>query len=362
LTASGSNFRAPEVNFFRAVQSRTPEGIAQAAALAFMGVRTELWPRERREGLAAFFSAVACKTTREWKEEIIYFDPGQVKAGPAARLPDGQAVSFKSGEDPRAAFAAWLTAPKNPWFARSLANRVWARLLGRGVVHEPDDLRDDNPPSVPGLLELLAQELAKARFDPKSLYRLILNSHTYQLSPVARSHDPRAAAMFAFHPVRRLEAELLADALCQTTGTAERYTSAIPEPYTVMPDGQRAVNLPDGSISSPFLELFGRPPRDTGRESERNNAISASQRLHFLNSSHVQQKLQNGPLLQALARNARGPGGAVSGLYLQILSRFPTREELEAAAEYSRGGASSREAAIDLAWALLNSAEFLYRH
>jgi hypothetical protein len=130
-----------------------------------------------------------------------------------------------------------------------------------------------------------------------------------------------------------------------------------------MPADQRAVALPDGSVTSPFLELFGRPPRDTGLDSERNNRITAAQRLHLLNSSHIQRKLEESPLVRNLARSGRTPLEIVQGVYLAVLSRYPTEAEVQAVAEYFRAGAARpREAALDLAWALLNSPEFLYRH
>jgi len=180
-----------------------------------------------------------------------------------------------------------------------------------------------------------------------------LNSETWQLSPVQRSDRADAAAHFAYYPLRRLDAEVLIDALNQITGTTEQYSSAIPEPYTYMPDDQRAVALPDGSITSAFLELFGRPPRDTGQESERNNRMTDAQRLHMLNSSHVLNKIQQGPKIQAMIRNIRVRQNLVGALYLSILSRYPTEEEVKLIG--ARG-------AVDLAWALINSTEFLYRH
>jgi hypothetical protein len=175
---------------------------------------------------------------------------------------------------------------------------------------------------------------------------LILNSQTWQLSPVPRSDRADAAAHFAYYPLRRLDAETLIDALNQITGTGETYSSAIPEPYTFMPDDQRAVALPDGSISSAFLELFGRPARDTGLESERNNRLTDSQRLHLLNSSHVLNKLQQGPKLRQYLRQPQS-------LYLAILSRYPTDDEKKLIA---------RMQPIDIAWTLINTTEFLYRH
>ena len=148
-----------------------------------------------------------------------------------------------------------------------------------------------------------------------------------------------------------------------TPGTTEEYSSPIPEPFTFIPEGQRAIALPDGSISSSFLEAFGRPSRDTGYESERNNTITASQRLHLLNSSHVQQKIEQSRMIQYQTGSKKTPEQIVSALYLGILSRYPSPQELERlqAAMPARKGAG-REAAVDLAWALINSAEFLYRH
>ena len=391
LTANGSNFRVGQVNFYRAVQNKTPEGIAQAVALTFLGTRADKWPKERLEGMAAFFSQISFKATTEWKEEIVAFDADKAAAGDAATtptFPDGTRAQLSPGQDPRQVFADWLITAENPWFARNIANRVWSWLLGRGIVHEPDDIRPDNPPSNPELLAYLEQQVVEKKFDLKELFRLILNSHTYQLSSVARSDQPEAAALFAHYPLRRLEAEVLIDALNQITGTTEQYSSPIPEPFTFIPEGQRSIALPDGSITSPFLEQFGRPSRDTGLESERSNRPTAGQRLHLLNSSHIQRKIENSPALQALfasaapqsagkfnknrkptkfkpsaaADDAKQPGEIVNALYLTILSRFPTQDELDTVAAYVQSAASRREAGVDLAWALINSAEFLYRH
>jgi hypothetical protein len=130
-----------------------------------------------------------------------------------------------------------------------------------------------------------------------------------------------------------------------------------------MPDFQRAISLPDGSIGSAFLDLFGRPARDTGLESERNNRVSDAQRLYMLNSSHVQRKIQQGPKLAALMRDNRNPRELVTQMYLTILSRYPTDEEWKTVVAHSQSGAArGRAAAVDLAWGLINSAEFLYRH
>jgi hypothetical protein len=361
LTASGSNFRNAPVNFYRAMQSKEPSAIAQTVALTFMGTRAENWPKPRLAGMSGFFTQVAYKETGEWKEEIVYFKPAAVPA--AAGFPDGTPAKLAVGRDPREVFADWLITPKNPWFTRNIANRVWSWLLGRGIIQEADDIRDDNPPVNPELLAYLEKELSGSKYDLKHLYRLILNSQTYQLSSIPRSDRPEAAANFAQYSIRRLDAEVLADAICDTTGTTESYTSAIPEPFTFIPEGQRSISLPDGSITSAFLELFGRPPRDSGLEAERNNRLTAAQQLHLLNSSHVERKIEQSPKFQSVIRNSRNGQGLVTALYLMILSRYPTPEELKIVGAYSQAGTlKPREATIDLAWALMNSAEFLYRH
>jgi hypothetical protein len=359
LTSSGSNFRDPPVNFYRAMQNRTPEGIAQTVALTFMGVRAGEWPKDRLAQLAAFFSHVGHKNTGEWKEEIIYFDPTPAPAAPLT-FPDGAQARLAPGQDPRQAFADWLVSPTNPWFARAVVNRIWYWLDGRGIVQEPDDLRPDNPPSNPELLAFLERELVSSHYDLKHIYRLILNSSTYQLSSISRSDKPEAAATFASYPLRRLDAEVLIDALCQISGLGESYTSSIPEPITFMPDNQRAIALPDGSIGSAFLELFGRPPRDTGLESERNNRLTDAQRLDLLNSTQIQRKIQQGPKLLALMRDVRDRRELVNQLYLTVLSRRPTDDEWKQIVAHSQSGA--QQTFVDLAWALINSSEFLYRH
>jgi hypothetical protein len=384
LTASGSNFRDAPVNFYRAVQSRDPQAIASTVALTFMGARTDAWPKDRLAGMAAFFSQIGYKPTGEWKEEIVYFDPEKnapavdpASAGASARqadtkreagprtatLPDDTSVRLEPGQDPREAFASWLVAPDNPWFARAAVNRAWFWLVGRGIVHEPDDMRADNPPSHPELLAFLARELVAARFDMKQLHRLILNSSTYQLASVPASTPAAPESSFACALVRPLDAEVLIDALNQITGMGEEYSSAIPEPYTFIPPDQRSIALADGSIRSAFLETFGRPPRDTGLAAERTSQPTAAQRLYLLNSGDVQRKLQQGPRLQALLQRQGGPREVINALYLTILSRYPTDEELRAITEYSQaGGTSRRGVGQDLAWALINTAEFGFRH
>ena len=392
MTSSGSNFRVPPVNFYRAIQSRTPEGISAAVALAFMGARVDSWPKDRATGMTVFFSEIGYKPTREWKEEDVFWDPfhthpplaegatPQPATLPAASqplkavFPDGTPCEIPPDRDGREVFADWLITPKNPWFTRAVVNRVWAWLLGRGIIHEPDDIREENPPSNPELLAYLEKEMATSSYDLKRLYRLILNSKTYQLSSMPRPNAPQAAAQFASYPLRRLDAEVLIDAINKVTGSSDLYTSPIPEPFTYIPQGQPAVAIPDGSITSPFLALFGRSARATGMENERDNKPIPAQWLYMLNSVQIQRKVETGASLKALFDSPRKPADIIEELYLTVLSRFPTAEEVRIAEEYgpvappSRSGRGSpvptkkREDWIDITWSLINSTEFLYRH
>lgn len=428
LTSSGSNFRVGPVNFYRAVQSKTPEGIASAVALALMGARIDSWPAERRAGLAAFFTQVGFKPTSEWKEEVVFWDPYGISKAPGfavpgkaallpnepppdadaapppppktafvlqapsplkAMYPDGKEVTIPPGRDPRDVFADWFIRPDNPWFAKALVNRVWAWLLGRGIIHEPDDIRDDNPPVYPELITYLEQEFVKSGYDLKALYRLILNSKTYQSSSVQRVRNPKAEIYFGCYIVRRLDAEVLIDAINKVTGTTDLYTSPIPEPFTYIPSDMPAIGIADGSITSSFLALFGRSARATGLANERATKPLAAQWRHLLNSSHIQTKLESGTWMPRLTAGNHTLDEILDELYLTILSRYPTSIEKASIMEYlflnvnppespekaarppvrmMRGGIPQmtaeqrRDNAIDIAWALLNSTEFLYRH
>ncbi|MBM3790382.1 MAG: DUF1553 domain-containing protein [Acidobacteria bacterium] len=192
-----------------------------------MGARAENRPEDRLSGMAAFFADVGYKSTAEWKEEIVFFDSFKAPARGAADgsrpaiFPDGPGARLSPDQDPRVVFAGWLLAAQNPWFARNIVNRIWYWLQGRGIIHEPDDIRAGNPASNPELLAYLERELITAGYDWKRICRLILNSKTYQLSSVPGSEDAAGEAHFAFYPLRRLDAEVLIDAICRVTGTKE---------------------------------------------------------------------------------------------------------------------------------------------
>lgn len=383
LTATGSDFRDGPANFFRANPSKDPQTFAETSALVFMGMRlgcarchghpTERWNPEDDLGLAAFFGKVAFKPTREWKEEIVYlnhkgvFRDPQTKMIVKPRFLDGRELDPDERDDPRTAFCVWLTSPENPYFARNIVNRIWAWLFGRGFVHEPDDLRPSNPPSQPELLDWLAADFIQHKYDLRYLFRLILSSATYQLSSRSNQWNAGDERYFSHHALRRLGAEQLLDAIDQVTETSETFESPIPAPATRLPAGYRVEQLYDGDITAPFLELFGRPSRDTPYESEREAALSSRQLLHLLNSEHVQGKVDKSPLVARLVK-ARAGGkmtneGIVEAIYLAALSRRPSPEEQKKlVVTLAEAGKRPEEAIEDLLWAVLNTAEFLFNH
>ncbi len=350
ITANGSNFLDGPCNYYRAVQTREPQAYAEATSVLFLGSRldcahchahpTENWGLDDSLGMAAFFSKVAIKATQEWKEEIVYFNQYGGVYHPKLRdyvnpkFLGGEALAIGRDQDPRPKFAEWLTSPRNPWFAKVMANRVWYWLLGRGIVHEPDDFRSTNPPSNPELLDFLAQEFVSHNYDAKYLFRLILNSKTYQLSSKPSDLNRNDLANFSHYYVRRMGAEQVLDAVCQVTGAPDQFASWIPVPPTIMPVGVRATQVFDGDIHNPLLDLFGRPLRDTPYECERKFGGSIRQSLHLVNSDHFEGKVSGSPNLHRLLGANKPDPVTIDELYLATLSRPPRADEKQKVLDY----------------------------
>jgi hypothetical protein len=377
LTATGSNFRVAPANFVRAVSSHDARSLGETAALVFMGARigcarchahpVESWTLDDDVGLGAFFARINFKSTQEWKEEIVYPDfkltlkHPRTRAVADARVPGGAPVKVGAEEDPRGQFAAWLTSPENPWFAKNIANRIWYWLLGRGIIHEPDDIRPTNPPTNPELLAYLESELVQHHYDLRHIYRLILNSRTYQLSSEPNQWNTGDVALFSHFQVKRLTAEQMFDAVSQFTETTEKFRSIIPEPYSNWPANYKATQISDGNTECNFLDLFGRPPRDTPYESERNNDVTLKQALYFLNSEQLEGKVTSSPHLKRVL--AKTDAEVLDDIYLSAFSRYPSADEKQKLIAFLVSKKAARAQAVqDLAWALLNAKEFEFNH
>ena len=373
LTASGSNFRVPAANFFRASSVRTPEGLAKVTALSFMGINTDKLSADDRKAFAAFFSRISFKSTDEWKEEIVFLNP-EPAIVKAVTL-DGKSFEINSPvTDPRTVFADWLLEKDNPFFARAFANRVWHWIFGRGLIDPADDMPlpqgffeklfsfSDNKGNEK-VLEHLAGEFKKSNYDIKKLFCLILNSCAYNADwKTLPTEQAEAEKRFAVYPFRRLEAEVLVDIYSQILGTHESYSSVIPEPFTFLPKGAPAVTIADGSISSRTLDNFGKPSRDSGVLAERNNNITPSQRLFLMNSNWIYHR--TGALPGRIwGKRRMSDRQRMEELYLTILSRRPTAEEIKKINAYKKNFRKQKWLIWhDLAWALINTKEFLHHH
>lgn len=378
LTSSGSNFRVPYANFFRGSGDRTPAGLAKITALTFMGLRVEKLPEDKRKAFEAFFSRIRFKSTSEWKEELVFTAPETARV--KAWLPGcGSFTIMAPDEEPCLVLAKALVSDDNPYFARAFVNRAWSWFFGKGLIDPADDITPERSSwkrfltgigleSISGpekMLELLTDEFRRSRYDMRYLFRLIMNLQAFQSASIAPP-DKREMTekYFLSYPVRRLEAEVLSDSLGVLTGNYGRYSSVIPEPFTFLPSGTKAVQISDGSISSAMLDLFGRPSRDSGRISERNNRITGAQRLYLLNSNIVYRQISSLGWQTAKRCKWQLERRGIAEIYLRVLSRYPTPLEKKWIMDYQRALPKKRRGNVwpDLFWVLVNSKEFLYHH
>jgi hypothetical protein len=380
LTATGSDFRHGPSNFFRAVSSREPRTYGEAAALVFMGARLscarchghpeESWGMEDDVQMGAIFAQVKLKLTDEWKEQIVYRDPNQVLQHPRTgqtvqpRPLGGPPLDVPPGADPRAEFARWLIAPDNPYFARNIVNRIWYWLMGRGIVHEPDDMRSTNLPENPALLDYLAQELVDQKYDLRHIYRLILNSRTYQTSSSPHPLSRKGGIHFAHYNARRLTAEQVLDALATVTETKRgdlgNFGRPTLAPITSIPGDVKAISISDGSAECTIASFLGRPARATGFESERGTQLDRDYVEFLANSTEVATAISRSPRIKRLIEANKSDAEIVEELFLTALSRFPRESEKAKMEDYLAQKKSSRaEAVKDVMWAVLNANGFV---
>jgi hypothetical protein len=369
LTADGSAMRNPAANYYRI--SRDPENSVETTAQLFLGVRIqcakchnhpfERWTQDDYYGFAAFFSRVKQKNGPLPDDEVIFtVSQGEVRQPRTGKVMKPKALGGPTFDDApqadrRDALASWLTGAENPFFARSLVNRIWFHLVGRGIVEPVDDFRDSNPASNDELLDGLTAEFVRGGFNLKPLIRSILNSRTYQLAARTNELNSEDTLYFSHAYTKLLPAEVLLDAISTVTGTVT--------PFDGLPRGARATQIPDGKMENPFLKTFGRPARELACECERESDSNLSQALQLIGGATVNGKLRDdqGRMAQ-LAQSSKTPEQISRELYLVALAREPSSTELEAAVKHLTGAADRRQAVEDLGWVLINSKEFLFRH
>ena len=387
VAAKGDTLKNGAANFYSIHQD--PETMAENVSQAFMSLSIncakchnhplEKWTNDQYYSFANLFARVRAKgwggDTRsgDGARTLFIADRGDLiqprtgKPQPPAPL-DGQAIASDSTEDRREALADWLTSPENPYFTRSIANRVWANFFGRGIVEPVDDLRISNPASNEPLLQAISEYLAKNDYDLKSLMRLILRSETYRRSSTPLPENEGDQKYYSRYYPRRLMAEVLQDAITSVTRVSPKYnritlSDGSTEGTSLYREGTRALQLSDSAVTSHFLKTFGRNEREIICECERSNKPSMVQVLHLSNGDTLNNNLRS---KQSCVNTmiTQGNDDIIDEAYLLCLSRRPSDSErkrllniFEVAPETERRGVVE-----DLFWALMTSREFLFQH
>lgn len=367
LAASGGVFEQPETNFYQVENDtlKTAENVAQV----FMGIRTQCaqchnhpfdrWTMNDYYGFASFFSQIGRKRGEDYRETIIFNRAGgevnhPVNGAPVPPTFLGGPVPDTSGKDRREVLAEWITSPDNPFFANSIANRVWAHFMGAGIVEPVDDIRVSNPASNPELFAALGSKLIDYKFDLKQLVRDICNSEAYQRSTQTNESNRSDTRNYAYAQVRRIPAEMLLDCVSQVTDTQEKFRG--------LPIGARAVQIADGATSTYFLTAFGRSARTTVCDCEASTDPSLSQALHLLNGNASQGKIQQGKLINGWLEQGLDTPRILDKIYVRALSRPPTEQESAALTKMVEEAGGAQVGLEDAFWAVLNSREFMFNH
>ena len=372
LTSRGSSYDDPAANYFRT--TREPKPTMEKTTQVFLGVRMvcaqchdhpfEKWTQNQYYQMSAFFSAVGLRPGYEVGEEIIYDQRADYEMkhpkdsrvmAPEFLIASATPVKIPTDQRRRDALADWLVSKQNPFFAKAIANRTWSYFFGKGIIDPVDDIRASNPPVNPQLLEALTKDLIDHNFDLQHLMRTIVNSRAYQASFLNNEWNAGDAENFSHAIPRRLTSEQLADAVTMAAGAKPNF----PE----VPDDTSASQLPDPHVGKDgFLDLFGRPNRESACECERRADFSLPQALNLVNGTTISDAVADPKGRVAKLVLAGKPDQAIiEELYLATISRFPTKQEADNGIKYLAGGARATRAQ-DLLWALLNSKGFLYSY
>jgi len=381
LGATGDETKNPPTVWYKDLAN--PEQFVDDTAQVFLGLRIacanchhhpyEKWGQDDYWGMAAFFARIGKKqipiqgAAQQNANLQVIFTKGSgsvnnKRTGQVARIKplDGEPMDLTSDDDPRVKLVDWMVDPKNPYFAKAVANRYWAHFFGRGIVDPLDDMRVTNPPSNPELLDGLAKDFIDNKYSLKSLIRTIVKSRTYQLSAVPNEFNKHDKQAYARYYPKRLSAEVLLDALCQVTDSPTQFTGLPGDRYAP----KRAIQLPDESYSSYFLDVFGRPQRISACECERVSEANLAQALHLLNSDEVQGKLSRAGARAELlsgAKDARPDTEKIDELFLWAFARKATPEDMKAALDHLKKYESNKKGAYEnILWALINTKEFIF--
>ncbi|HET6328390.1 MAG TPA: DUF1549 domain-containing protein [Planctomycetaceae bacterium] len=367
LGSQGGTFANPATNYYQNETDtlKTAENVAQV----FMGMRIQCsqchnhpfdrWTMDDYYGFAAFFSQIGRKPSEDPRELIVFNSGGgDVRHPVGGRVMQpkflGGEVPDVAGKDRRDILAKWLASPKNPYFAKNLANIVWAHFFGRGIIQEVDDVRVSNPAVNAELLDELGTKFTEYHYDFKRLVKDICASRTYQLSTEVNPTNVDDHRNFAHAELRRMRAEVMLDCISQATDTKNKFPG--------LPLGARAVQVADGNTSTYFLTTFGRATRGTACSCEVRVEPNLSQALHLLNGDSSNSKIHEGKVVRRRLEEKKSPESILEELYVRCLCRRPTAREKGALTALLAENSNKRQVLEDTFWALLNSREFLFNH
>ncbi len=367
LGSSGGVFETPATNFYQIERDtlKTSENVAQV----FMGIRTQCaqchnhpfdrWTMDDYYGFAAFFSQIGRKTGEDYREVIVFNSGGGEIAHPVGgrQMPPkflGGTTPELAGRDRRVALAEWLTSSENPFFATSVANRVWAHFMGVGIVEPVDDFRVSNPASNPELLETLGKKFVEYKYDFKQLVRDICNSNAYQRSTLPNETNKQDERNFSHALARRVPAEQVLDCISQVTQKQDKFRG--------LPLGARAVQIANGATSTYVLNTFGRSQRATVCAAEASTDPSLSQALHLINGDATNGKIQQGKLVQQLKEQGLNDNQIIERIFVRCLSRKPSQAEIDSLTKLVAAAPNPVQGLEDVFWVILNSREFIFNH
>jgi hypothetical protein len=250
--------------------------------------------------------------------------------------------------------ANWLASADNPYFARNLANIVWAHFFGRGIVNDVDDVRVSNPPVNAELLDALAVKFTEYDYDFKKLVRDICTSRTYQLSTQTNETNEKDVRNFSRSALRRMRAEILLDIVSQVTDTKNKFGG--------LPLGARAVQIANGNTGTYFLTTFGRAKRESVCACEVKIEPNLSQALHLLNGDTLNGKISDGKLVATRLEAGATPEQIIEELYIRCLTRRPNDKEMSELVAILKEEENAQQVLEDTFWALMNSREFVFNH
>ena len=370
LSASGSTLANPAANFYRT--STDMNECVETVSQVFLGARLqcakchnhpfERWTQDNYYGLGAFFNRLQRKASLRPGEIFVWTastgEVTQPRTGEVMKpwLPKVGSIDAKPEEDRRPALVAWLVDPKNPYFAKIEANRIWSQMFSRGIVEPVDDFRDSNPPSNEPLLEALAKDFVQSGFDRKHLMRTILNSQTYQASSETSQWNEKDKMYFSHQSPHMLSAEQLLDAINHVTGLTQSFAG--------LPSDMKATHLPAPDVAkNAFLKVFGQPERSTVCACERAEDSNLGMAIELFNGPLVYEKLRD-PNNRFRKSHAAGrtPQEVVIELYMAAVCRQPSDIELQTSLEHCQSRGDLASGFEDVCWVLINTDEFLFQH